>query len=73
MSQNYCFDITRKLFAQIGDSVRALIRNGIFVKEGTKLGEVDPRPDPELYNIIRARRRTIAGGVLEAILFWYNK
>lgn len=61
------------LNAQISGCIRALMRNSIYVKAGTKLGEIDPRPEPELCNIMRPRMRNIAGGVLEAILFWYNR
>jgi len=60
------------LTAQIDGCIRALIRDGIYVKSRTKLGEIDPRPDPSLCFTIRPRMRIIAGGVLEAILFWYN-
>lgn len=59
-------------FAEINGVVRALMRDGVFVKEGTKLGEIDPRPDPSLCFTMRPRMRTIAGGILEAVLFWYN-
>jgi xanthine dehydrogenase accessory factor len=59
--------------AQIAGAVRGLIRDGIFVEENTKLGEVDPRPESELAYAIRPRTRGIAGGVLEAILYHYNK
>jgi len=61
------------LKAQIDGCVRAILRSGIFVKPGTKLCEIDPRSDTELYKIIRARMRTIAGGVLEAVMYWHNK
>ncbi len=61
------------LSSQIDGIVRAIMRDGIFVKVNTKLAEIDPRMNPELCNIIRPRMRVIAGGVLEAIMFWYNK
>lgn len=62
-----------ELKSNIDGVIRAIMRDGIFVKINTKLGEIDPRPDPELCNIIRPRMRVIAGGVLEAIMYWYNR
>jgi len=59
--------------AKIDGVVRALIRDEIKVDEDDKLGEVDPRRSKELYYAIRPRTRTIAGGVLEAILNRFNK
>ena len=59
--------------AKIDGVVRAIIRDGIQVNEKTKLGEVDPRGDAELCYAIRPRTRVIAGGVLEVILYHFNK
>ena len=59
--------------AKIDGVLRAIIRGDIQVDEKTKLGEVDPRGDVELCYAIRPRMRTIAGGVLEAILYHFNK
>jgi xanthine dehydrogenase accessory factor len=59
--------------AKIDGVLRAIIRDGIEVNEKTKLGEVDPRGDVELCYAIRPRTRVIAGGVLEAILYHFNK
>jgi xanthine dehydrogenase accessory factor len=56
--------------AQIDGVIRALLRDGVEVRLGTKLGEIDPRADPQLCYVIRPRMRTIAGGVLEAIMMW---
>jgi len=58
--------------AEIGGIVRALLRSGIEVGRGTKLGEIDPSGNKESYYTIRARVRAIAGGVLEAILMRFN-
>jgi xanthine dehydrogenase accessory factor len=58
--------------APISGVVRALLRSGIQVKEGTKLVEVDQVASKEICYSIRARVRAIAGGVLEAILIWFN-
>ncbi len=58
--------------APIDGVVRALLRSGIQIGKGTKLGEIDPLGDEETCYSIRARIRAIAGGVLEAILIWFN-
>lgn len=48
--------------------VRGLIAPGFMVKEGQKIGDVDPRGDRDYTATISDKGRTIAGGVLEAIL-----
>ena len=58
--------------AEIDGVVRALLRSGIMVGKGTKLGEIDPSANKEVCYTIRARVRAIAGGVLEAILMRFN-
>ena len=62
----------QELKAPISGVVRALLRSGIQVKEGTKLVEIDQVASKEICYSIRARVRAIAGGVLEAILIWFN-
>jgi len=57
---------------EIGGIVRALLRSGVKVKKGTKLGEIDPSADRDVCFLIRGRVRAIAGGVLEAILMRFN-
>lgn len=59
--------------AQIDGVIRALLRDGVKVEPGTKLGEIDPRGDPQLCYTIRPRARTIAGGVLEAIMMYLSR
>ena len=63
---------TEPIVARISGVLRALLRDGLEVKKQTKLGEVDPRGERELCYTIRPRMRTIAGGVLEAILMHFN-
>jgi len=58
--------------AEIDGVVRALLRSGIVVRKGTKLGEIDPSGNKEFCYTVRARVRAIAGGVLEAILMRFN-
>ena len=65
------------VIARVGDAdvaapldgvVRGLIRPGIPVTAGQKIGDVDPRGDVELCRRISDKALAIAGGVLEAIL-----
>jgi xanthine dehydrogenase accessory factor len=58
--------------AEIDGIVRAILRHGIEVTKGTKLGEIDPTGNVEDCYTIRPRMRAIAGGVLEAIMMRYN-
>ena len=58
--------------AEIDGIIRALLRSGTAVEKGTKLGEIDPTGNKEACFTIRPKMRTIAGGVLEAIMMHYN-
>jgi xanthine dehydrogenase accessory factor len=54
----------------IGGLVRGLLRSGVTVAMGTKIGDVDPRGagvDPAR---LSDKARSVAGGVLEAVLVW---
>ena len=53
--------------------VRGLIATGTEVKPGLKIGDVDPRGDPEAASLISDKALAIGGGVLEAILTWLNR
>ncbi len=54
--------------ASIGGILRGLIRPGTKVAEGVKLGDIDPRAEPEYCGRISDKARAIAGSVLEAIM-----
>jgi xanthine dehydrogenase accessory factor len=54
--------------APIGGALRGLIRDGVTVKRGQKMGDVDPRRRVEYCYTISDKARAIAGGVLEAVL-----
>lgn len=60
------------LIAPMDGMLRGLIRNGVRVRQGDKLIEVDPVNDSSICFLIRDKMRTIAGGVLEAIMMEYN-
>ncbi len=59
----------QKVYAPFTGVVRGIIRYGFFVKEGMKVADIDPRGDQiENCETISDKARTIAGGVLEAVL-----
>ncbi len=59
--------------AEIDGIVRGLIASGCRVKEGLKLGDIDPRGDVSYCTTISEKSRAIGGAVLEAILRVFNK
>ncbi len=59
--------------AQISGVIRGLIYPGLKVEKGMKLGDIDPRGVREYCFTISDKARTIAGGVLEALLFLEEK
>jgi xanthine dehydrogenase accessory factor len=48
--------------------LRGLIHSGLMVTRGLKIGDVDPRDDPQLCELVSEKALAIGGGVLEAIL-----
>jgi xanthine dehydrogenase accessory factor len=61
------------VIAKISGVVRGLLREGVEVKKGMKIGDIDPRSKKESCFTISDKARAIGGGVLEAILYWFNK
>jgi len=61
------------VIARINGVVRGLLREGAEVKKGMKVGDIDPRGKSQLCFTISEKARAIAGGVLEAILYWFNR
>jgi xanthine dehydrogenase accessory factor len=61
------------VMAKISGIVRGLIREGVEVKKGMKVGDIDPRGKREFCFTISDKARAIGGGVLEAILYWVNR
>jgi len=58
---------------EIDGIIRGLLADGTNVYKGMKAGDVDPRGKKEYCYTISDKGRTIAGGVLEAILYSFNK
>ncbi len=48
--------------------LRGLIHPGLTVVRGVKIGDVDPRDDPHLCQMVSDKALAVGGGVLEAIL-----
>ncbi len=48
--------------------LRGLIHPDVEVRQGMKIGDLDPRNDPQLCNHVSDKALAIGGGVLEAIL-----
>ena len=58
--------------AAVGGILRGLIRE-IEVEKGEKVGDVDPRAERTNCFTISDKARSIAGGVLEAVMHHYNR
>ncbi len=56
------------LKAPFNGSLRGLIRPGLTVKKGLKIGDLDPRDDPHYCTMISDKALALGGSVLEAIL-----
>lgn len=54
--------------ASIDGVLRGLIQEGIEIKEGLKIADIDPRAEKEHCFTISDKGRAVAGGVLEAVL-----
>jgi xanthine dehydrogenase accessory factor len=48
--------------------VRGLIHDGVKIRQGTKVGDIDPRDDPAYCHLVSDKSLAIGGGVLEAVL-----
>ena len=60
------------VIAQIGGTVRGLLREDVEVTRGMKVGDIDPRGKKEHCFTISEKARAVGGGVLEAILHRFN-
>lgn len=60
------------VIADIDGVVRGLVRSGIKVNQGMKLGDIDPRGEKNYCYTISDKARAIAGSVLEVILRVFN-
>ena len=59
--------------ALMSGTLRGLIRDGLYVHVGMKVGDIDPRAAREHCFTISDKARAVAGGVLEAILYRFHR
>jgi len=59
--------------ANISGVIRGLIKDGIFVEKGLKIGDIDPRGQYVNAITISDKARAIGGGVLEGIMYLKNR
>lgn len=57
---------TEPVRAGISGLIRGMLKEGVRVPRGTKIGDIDPRKDAE-YNTISDKALAVGGGVLEAV------
>jgi xanthine dehydrogenase accessory factor len=56
------------LIAPFAGVVRGLVHPSLPVTEGMKIGDLDPRGDPELCRLVSEKALAVGGAILEAIL-----
>jgi xanthine dehydrogenase accessory factor len=56
------------VISEIGGVLRGILRDGLYVPKGMKVGDVDPRNDESACYLVSDKALAIGGGVLEAIL-----
>ena len=59
---------TSDVLCPLAGILRGLIRDGVRVTQGLKIGDIDPRDDPSACFLVSDKALSIGGGVLEAIL-----
>ena len=59
--------------ALVDGVIRGMIRTGILVSKGLKIGDIDPRGNRENCFTVSEKALAIAGGVLEGIFRFYKK
>lgn len=58
----------KEIRASFKGVLRGLLHPGLYVTEGFKIGDIDPRNDPEFCRHVSDKALSVGGGVLEAIL-----
>ena len=59
---------TSEIISPLTGVLRGLIRDGIYVSQGLKIGDVDPRDNPDACYLVSDKALSIGGAALEAIL-----
>lgn len=57
-----------KIESPFAGVLRGLVHDGLTVKQGMKVGDVDPRNDPSYCYLVSDKALAIGGGALEAVL-----
>lgn len=57
------------VYSEISGVIRGLIKEGLLVHEGMKIGDIDPRGIVENAFTISDKARSVGGGVLEAVMY----
>jgi xanthine dehydrogenase accessory factor len=58
----------RPIIAAFTGLLRGLARTGLEVEAGMKVGDLDPRLEPDLCRLVSDKSLAVAGGVLEAVM-----
>ncbi len=58
----------KQIVAPFGGLIRGMLHKGLKVKPGTKVGDIDPRPDPRLCQFVSDKSMAVGSGVIEIIL-----
>ncbi len=61
------------VLATIDGVLRGILQTGLTVPEHMKIGDIDPRAQVENCFTVSDKARAIGGGVLEALMHFYNK
>lgn len=61
------------VIANLSGIVRGMIKEGLYVTKGYKIGDIDPRGDSENVITISEKARAVGGAVLEAIMYMKNR
>ncbi|MBK9926416.1 MAG: EF2563 family selenium-dependent molybdenum hydroxylase system protein [Anaerolineales bacterium] len=61
-------DRKSKIVSPFDGVLRGLIHNGLYVPKGLKVGDIDPRGDASVCDLVSDKALAIGGGVLEAVL-----
>lgn len=62
-----------EIVAEIDGIIRGLLKEGLYVKDGLKIGDIDPRGEVENAFTISDKARAVGGGVLEGIMYLKNR
>lgn len=64
--------VRQAVVSSLGGIVRGLLHPGLVALRGAKLGDIDPRPDPDAIHTISDKSLAAGGAVLAAVLAWLN-